>query len=54
MGWLIDAKERLVQVFDGDRRIISIEQEGDRLPTANFAQSLNLSLGTLWNWLKLV
>ncbi len=54
MGWLIDPKERLVQVFDGDRRLISIEQEGDRLPTPNFAQSLNLNLGTLWNWLKLV
>ncbi|WP_017661854.1 Uma2 family endonuclease [Baaleninema simplex] len=53
MGWLIDPSERLVQVCDRDRRLVSLERESDRLPTPEFAAELALTVGQIFGWLRL-
>ncbi|MEM1290472.1 MAG: Uma2 family endonuclease [Cyanobacteria bacterium P01_H01_bin.162] len=52
LGWLIDPGERLVQVYDPDKRLTSLESAEDTLPVPPFAEDLNLSVGELFKWLQ--
>jgi Uma2 family endonuclease len=52
LGWLIDPGERLVQVYDPDKRLTSLESAEDILPVPPFAETLNLTVGKLFGWLQ--
>ncbi|MGD1944414.1 MAG: Uma2 family endonuclease [Leptolyngbyaceae cyanobacterium] len=52
LGWLIDPGERLVQVYDPDKRLTSLESAEDILPMPPFAAALQLTVGQLFGWLQ--
>jgi Uma2 family endonuclease len=52
MGWLIDPEEELVFVYFSDRTIAVFEVASDRLPVPIFAESFNLTVGKLFEWLS--
>ncbi|NEQ47221.1 MAG: Uma2 family endonuclease [Leptolyngbya sp. SIOISBB] len=52
LGWLIDPGERLVQVYDPNKRLTSLELAEDILPVPSFAEALNLSVSKLFGWLQ--
>ena len=52
LGWLIDPGERLVQVYDPDKRLTSLEFAEDTLPVPTFAEALQLTVDTLFGWLQ--
>lgn len=52
LGWLIDPCERLVQVYDPDKRLTSLEWAEDILPVPSFAKALTLNVGKLFGWLQ--
>lgn len=52
LGWLIDPSERLVQVYDADKRLISLETLADQLPVPAFASTFQLTLEQLFGWLQ--
>lgn len=52
LGWLIDPNERLVQIYDADKRVISLETSIDRLPSPVFASKFQITLGELFGWLQ--
>ena len=54
LGWLIDPNERLVQVYNPDQRLISLEAPEDELPTPVFAGGLHLTLKQLLGWLQVL
>jgi Uma2 family endonuclease len=54
LGWLIDPNERLVQVYNPDQRLISLEAPEDELPTPVFAGGLHLTLKQLFGWLQVL
>lgn len=52
LGWLIDPGERLVQIYDPDKRLTSLEAATDPLPVPAFANALHLTVGELFGWLQ--
>lgn len=52
LGWLIDPDERLVQTYDLDKRLTSLESPEDTLPVPPFADVLHLTVGQLFGWLQ--
>ena len=52
LGWLIDPGERLVQVYDPDKRLTSLESSEDQLPVPGFAKDFSLTVGQLFDWLR--
>ncbi len=52
LGWLIDPDEHLVQVYDPNQRLTSLESAEDILPVPSFAESLTLTAGKLFGWLQ--
>lgn len=52
LGWLVDPGERLVQIYDPDKRITSLESPKDSLPVPPFADALPLTVGQLFGWLQ--
>lgn len=52
LGWLIDPNERLVQIYDPDKRLTSLESSEDQLPLPAFAESVSLAVGQLFGWLR--
>jgi Uma2 family endonuclease len=52
LGWLIDPNERLVQIYDPDKRLTSLESSEDQLPVPAFAESFSLTVGQLLGWLR--
>ena len=52
LGWLIDPGERLVQIYDPDKRLTSLESPEDILPVPPFAEALHLTVGQLFGWLQ--
>jgi Uma2 family endonuclease len=51
MGWLIDPEEELVFAYFSDRTLAVFEEKSDRLPVPAFAESFNLTVGQLFDWL---
>jgi Uma2 family endonuclease len=51
MGWLIDPDEQTVFVFLPRQQPEVYDQAGQTLPVPNFANELNLSVGTVFGWL---
>jgi Uma2 family endonuclease len=52
LGWLIAHRERLVQIYDAEKRLTSLEASDDPLPTPEFAAALTLTVATLFDWLR--
>jgi Uma2 family endonuclease len=52
LGWLIDPGERLVQIYDPDKRLTSLESPLDQLPVPDFASALPLTVEQLFSWLR--
>ena len=52
LGWLVDAKEKLVLACTRDRQIEIFENPSDRLPVPEFLPSLHLTPERLWGWLQ--
>jgi Uma2 family endonuclease len=51
MGWLIDPDDRTVFVYHPSGAMEIFDAPDDRLPTPEFAQSLELSVGEVFDWL---
>ncbi len=52
MGWLIDPAERLVIAYPPNQKPSSYEAPQDCLPVPGFASELQLTVETLFGWLK--
>lgn len=52
LGWLIDPTEQIVQIYDCNQRLTSLESPDNPLPVPEFATPLQLTLGQLFNWLR--
>ena len=52
LGWLVDPNEQLVQVYDADKRLTSLERAEDPLPTPPFVTTLQFTVGQLFGWLR--
>ena len=52
MGWLIDPAERSVFVYGANRSTQVFEEAIDVLPVPEFAQTVQLTLGDLFGWLR--
>jgi len=52
MGWLIDPEEKLVFVYFSDRTLTVYEEKNVILPVPDWAESINLSVGQIFDWLS--
>ncbi|MEE3718246.1 Uma2 family endonuclease [Tumidithrix elongata RA019] len=52
MGWLIDPAERLVMIYKPKQQPIAIDKSEQVLAVPNIASELQLTLGQLFDWLK--
>jgi Uma2 family endonuclease len=53
LGWLIDPEEYNVLVYPPRQQPIFLESEQDVLPVPDLVRDLHLTLGQLFDWLKL-
>ncbi|BCL34041.1 Uma2 family endonuclease [Nostoc sp. MS1] len=53
LGWLIDPEESSVLVYPPNQQPIYLENEQDILPVPDLVKDLHLTLGQLFDWLKL-
>jgi len=53
LGWLIDPEELNVLVYPPNQQPIYLENEQDILPVPDLVSDLHLTLGQLFDWLKL-
>jgi Uma2 family endonuclease len=53
LGWLIDPEEYNVFIYPPHQQTIFLENPEDILPVPNLVGNLHLTLGELFNWLKL-
>jgi Uma2 family endonuclease len=54
MGWLIDPAERLVMIYQPQQNAIAIDDPDRILVVPNFASTLQITLGQLFDWLKVL
>lgn len=54
LGWLIDPAEALVQVYQPDQPLQSLENAELLLPVPAFAKALTLTVGDVFSWLRVV
>ncbi len=52
MGWLLDAEESCIFVYDADKSVQVFEKLDMVLPVPEFAQKVRLTVGEIFNWLK--
>lgn len=52
MGWPIDLTERLVMICQPQQQLIAIASAEAILLVPNFASTLQLQMGHLFDWLK--
>jgi Uma2 family endonuclease len=52
LGWLIDPGEQLVQIYSSEKCLNSLENPEDLLPTPDFVDNLELTVGQLFGWLR--
>ncbi|HLP88306.1 MAG TPA: Uma2 family endonuclease [Nostocaceae cyanobacterium] len=53
LGWLIDPEEYNILVYPYNQQPIFLENPEDVLPVPNLVKDLHLTLGELFDWLKL-
>jgi Uma2 family endonuclease len=53
MGWLIDPDERSLLVYPSGQQPEFLQEEQDALPLPNLVSDLQLTVGDVFNWLKL-
>ncbi|MBD2136238.1 Uma2 family endonuclease [Anabaena sp. FACHB-1237] len=53
LGWLIDPEEYNVFIYPSHQQTMFLENPEDILPVPNLVGNLHLTLGELFNWLKL-
>jgi Uma2 family endonuclease len=53
IGWLIDPAEKIILIYQPDRQVQIIDTLERELIVPGFAQSVKLSAGDIFNWLKL-
>lgn len=53
LGWLIDPGEQIVQIYDADKRLLSLEASEDSLVVPDFAKALHLTVNQLFAWLQI-
>jgi Uma2 family endonuclease len=53
VGWLIDPAEKMILIYQPDRQVQIIDILEDELIMPEFARSVNLTAGEIFNWLKL-
>ena len=52
MGWLIDPREESIFVYLPDKATIVYEAKNIKLPVPYFAQDFEITLDTLFYWLR--
>lgn len=52
MGWIIDPAEALIFTYGKGKSINVFEDRSERLPTPEFAEAVELTLGEVFSWLK--
>jgi Uma2 family endonuclease len=53
LGWLIDPEEKTIIVYYSPERWQFFEEENQLLPVPEFLSELNLTVGEIFDWLKL-
>ena len=53
VGWLIDPAEKIIMVYQPDCQPQAIDNPGQELIVPEFASSIKLTAGEIFNWLKL-
>ena len=53
MGWLIDPDERSLLIYPSAQQPELLQEEQDSLPVPNLVTNLRLTVGDIFNWLKL-
>jgi Uma2 family endonuclease len=53
VGWLIDPAEKMILIYQRDRQVQIIDILEDELIMPEFARSVKLTAGEIFNWLKL-
>jgi Uma2 family endonuclease len=53
VGWLIDPAEKMILVYQPDRQVQVVDVLEDELIVPEFARSVKLNAGDIFNWLKL-
>jgi Uma2 family endonuclease len=53
VGWLIDPAEKMILVYQPDRQVQVVDILEDELIVPEFARSVKLNPGDIFNWLKL-
>ncbi|HEY9799793.1 MAG TPA: Uma2 family endonuclease [Leptolyngbyaceae cyanobacterium] len=53
LGWLIDSEESSVLIYPPNQQPIYLENQEDILPVPDLVKDLHLTLGQLFDWLKL-
>jgi Uma2 family endonuclease len=52
VGWLIDPAEKMILVYQPDRQVQVVDLLEDELIVPEFARSVKLTAGDVFNWLK--
>ncbi|AFZ46338.1 protein of unknown function DUF820 [Cyanobacterium stanieri PCC 7202] len=52
MGWLIDPNHKLIFTYTSNSHPLYFEKESELIPVPHFAQDLQITLGDIFNWLK--
>jgi Uma2 family endonuclease len=52
VGWLIDPAEKTIFIYQQEKQVIFIDDLERELIVPNFAQSVKLTAGDVFNWLK--
>jgi Uma2 family endonuclease len=52
VGWLIDPAEKMILVYQPDRQVQVVDLLDDELIVPEFARSVKLTAGDVFNWLK--
>ncbi|NJK54136.1 MAG: Uma2 family endonuclease [Leptolyngbyaceae cyanobacterium SU_3_3] len=52
LGWLVDPAERCVFIYPSRQHLIFLTEPNDVLVVPEFAQALQLTVGTLFGWLQ--
>ena len=53
MGWLVDPSERSLLVFPPEQQPVLLEEASDILPVPSLVSYLQLTVGDIFDWLKL-
>jgi Uma2 family endonuclease len=53
VGWLIDPAEKMILIYQPDRQVQVVDILEDELIVPEFARSVKLTAGEVFNWLKL-